>query len=81
VKTHRAELAAALRLYRDRDGESFGSDLPLPVDVVEHAAIYRDLASASGDAAEAERWQAIIDRFAPVLADRRKMVAFSLLAD
>lgn len=72
VKRHRAELAVALRMFRER---SIGGS---PFRMLDHYARYRDLARLAGDAEEAARWQELVDRFVTVLADRRRAQALAI---
>jgi hypothetical protein len=77
VTERRAELADALRVYRDDWGMS--STRRWPFRLVAQLAEYRALARLAGDAAEAERMQAIVTRHMQVLTDRDRVAAFVLL--
>jgi hypothetical protein len=74
VTTHRAELAAALRAFRD--------DLALvdhaPFALIVEAATRRDLATLTGDDATAARWQRIVSAQAKLLGEREKLEALLL---
>src|SRR5690606_25912947 len=76
VTTHRAELAAVLRLYRD----DFSSALlrSTPFHVFGLFTQYRDVARLAGDPAEADAWEQILERHATVLADRKRVTAFMI---
>jgi hypothetical protein len=77
VTQHRAELADALRVYRN-DGDTYRAS-NWPFEFVQRAAEYRDLARLAGDDDEADRWQGIVIRHARVLGDRDRATAFALL--
>jgi hypothetical protein len=72
VKTHREELARAIRNRR----ASFANE---PTDLVHEFAMERDVLRLLGDTKGAERLQAIIDHHAKALGDREKLKALLLL--
>lgn len=72
ITRHRAELAEALRFH----GGAFAGGVPnLSFEVLEHAAIRRDLARFLGDTAEADRWAAIFARHEAPLTRRDTLIA------
>jgi hypothetical protein len=72
----RDELAHALRLHRREV-----SDYHFPFTFLESAWWTRDISRMVGDNEEYERWKAIYDRHAAVLADREKLIALLILID
>ena len=72
-KTHREELAAALRFYRDRPAR-------MPFEAIQLALRTRELSRAYGDRDEVSRSQAIIDRHYAPLSDPRIALALYLLS-
>ncbi len=74
VTEHREDLARALR-YVQKDTVRGTRVLAAADD----AALLRDVAGALGDTAEAAMWARIFDRYATVLADEDKLVAFLLI--
>lgn len=63
VRTHRAELAIALRMLRDPHAYEETS----PYMLIDTYAHYRDLSRLAGDLVETARWQARVERFAALL--------------
>lgn len=74
VTSHREQLAAALRLYRDEFATSSYWNIPFPL--IQEIALYRDLARIAGDREEAAAMQQLFERHAAMLADRQKVIAF-----
>ena len=72
VTRHRAELATVVRSYRS----SYPARAPFAL--VAEQASYGDMSHLIGDDDEARRWQAIIDRHAAMLSDRRRVIALAI---
>ena len=77
VKNGRAELADALRAFRD-DLTTFTLDR-VPFRLIRDLADTRDLARLVGDVEESNRLQTIIDRHAKLLVDRNRTIAMLML--
>jgi hypothetical protein len=75
VAQHRTELAAVVRSYRSSRSLGYRQSR---FDVLHDFALYRDTARLVGDDEDATAWQAIIDRHAAMLSDRRRVVAFAI---
>ena len=76
VHQHRAELATAVRNFRNRlDGIAVDK---LPFELLAQGATHRDLAALLGDAATAKHWQQLIDAQLPVLDDPDRVIALLL---
>jgi hypothetical protein len=75
VTRNRGEIAAAVRHYRSTSSSFYMS----PFEALQDFEVFRDMSSVLGDAAEAARWQEIIERQARVLADRRRAIGFAIL--
>ncbi|MBL0219565.1 MAG: hypothetical protein IPQ07_37575 [Myxococcales bacterium] len=76
VKTHREELAAAIRLFRS-DISTYSLE-HIPFRFLGDVAMYRDLARAIGDVSSAAAWQKLFDQHLPVVQDRKKLIALLL---
>jgi hypothetical protein len=73
IKTHREEVGAAMRLFRN-DISTYSVD-HIPFRFLDDVAMYRDIARAVGDSESAAAWQKLFDQHVPVLQDRRKLIA------
>ncbi|MBA3458730.1 MAG: hypothetical protein H0T46_02130 [Deltaproteobacteria bacterium] len=79
VKTHRAEVAAGVRMFTS-DSTTFTLK-NIPFQFLEDIGWYRNLATAIGDTERAAHWQVIFDRHATLLDDQQKLIAFWMWGD
>lgn len=76
LRAHRSEIAALQRLRPNHELERLRPDFMFTVS--KQAAEARDLARLLGDEEEAQRWQALFERHAAVLADKQRLIALLL---